>query len=106
MFIDVLYPQKGHTLSANLDFGDFEGYNTSMPKLTGRPKKPARHRKAEILKLRLESSEKRAFQDAADIAGIPLSAWLRERARRAAVRELEEAGRRIAFLHVASEDDT
>lgn len=82
----------------------FWGYISVMKKTIGRPKKAAQRLKVEILKVRLEPAEKKAFQDAADIAGIPLSAWFRERARRAAVRELEDAGRRIAFLPVVTED--
>jgi uncharacterized protein (DUF1778 family) len=50
------------------------------------------------LELRLEEAEKRAFQKAAEYAGIALSSWVRERLRRAAVRELEEAAIPIAFL--------
>jgi len=54
--------------------------------------------KSEFMKIRIEPAEKRAFQEAADMAGVALSAWMRERLRRAARRELEEAGRQIAFL--------
>lgn len=54
--------------------------------------------KTDIIRLRVQSEEKQAFQDAADIAGMTLSAWVRERLRRAARRELEEAGKKIAFL--------
>ena len=54
--------------------------------------------KTEIVRLRVDPDEKRSFQDAADLAGIPLSAWARERLRKAARQELEAAGRQIAFL--------
>jgi uncharacterized protein (DUF1778 family) len=54
--------------------------------------------KTEFMQLRLQSDEKRAFQEAADLAGIPLSAWVRERLRWAATRELEQASRPVAFL--------
>jgi uncharacterized protein (DUF1778 family) len=54
--------------------------------------------KTDTLKLRLSTAEKEAFQDAADLSGIALSAWIRERLRRTATRELEDAGREIAFL--------
>lgn len=50
------------------------------------------------LDIRLEAGEKEAFKEAAEFAGIPLSAWVRERLRRAARRELEAAGRPIPFL--------
>ena len=47
--------------------------------------------RTEYLELRLTEPEKRAFSQAAAIAGVALSTWVRERLRRAAVRELEEA---------------
>jgi len=50
------------------------------------------------MEIRVSPEEKAAFQAAAQLAGIPLSAWVRERLRRAAVRELEDAGQEIAFL--------
>lgn len=56
--------------------------------------------KTDTLKLRLSPAEKQAFQDAADLSGIAVSAWIRERLRRAATRELEDAGREIAFLRI------
>jgi uncharacterized protein (DUF1778 family) len=62
----------------------------------GRPKK-TQVRDAH-LEVRVDADEKKAFQDAADLAGIPMSAWVRERLRRAAIRELEEAAIPIAFL--------
>jgi hypothetical protein len=46
----------------------------------------------------LEVAEKQAFKDAAELAGLPLSTWVRERLRRAAREELEEAHRPVAFL--------
>jgi hypothetical protein len=48
--------------------------------------------------VKLEATEKEAFKDAADLAGVPLSTWVRERLRQIAVRELEKAARPIAFL--------
>jgi hypothetical protein len=42
--------------------------------------------------------EKRGFQAAADLAGIPLSSWVRERLRLAAIRDLENAGLKIPFI--------
>lgn len=52
----------------------------------------------EALLVRLESTEKEAFKDAANLAGVPLSTWVRERLRQVAVRELENAALPIAFL--------
>lgn len=54
--------------------------------------------KSEEIKVRLTADEKRAFEEAAEISGISVSAWMRERLRRAAVRELEEASRPIPFI--------
>jgi uncharacterized protein (DUF1778 family) len=54
--------------------------------------------KTELVKMRLSAPEKATFQQAADLAGIPLSAWMRERLRKAAVKELEDASLPIAFL--------
>ncbi len=52
------------------------------------------------MKVRLTVDEKTRFEEAAKIAGISLSAWMRERLRRAAVRELEDASRTIPFIHM------
>jgi hypothetical protein len=54
--------------------------------------------KGELLQIRLSAKEKLAFRESAELAGLAISAWVRERLRRAAVRELEEAARPIAFL--------
>jgi len=59
----------------------------------GRPRKSSARRKSESILIRLELAEKQAFEDAANFAGIALSAWVRERLRRIATRELEAAGR-------------
>jgi hypothetical protein len=55
-------------------------------------------RKAELLQVRIDSAEKEAFTEAATLAGIALSAWVRERLRMNAARELEAAQRSVAFL--------
>ena len=64
----------------------------------GRPPKEANKLRDQPLLVRLESSEKEAFRDAAELAGVPLSTWVRERLRQIAIRELEKASRPIAFL--------
>jgi len=48
--------------------------------------------------IRVTVAEKDAFELAASLAGISLSSWVRERLRLAAIRELESAGKRIAFI--------
>lgn len=65
----------------------------------GRPKKNANASKILAVKFRLGVQEKAAFQDAANLAGIDLSAWIRERLRKDARLELEDAGLPVAFLN-------
>jgi predicted HicB family RNase H-like nuclease len=67
-------------------------------------RKRAGEPKTDNMLVRLQPTEKEAFQDAADIAGIPLSNWVRERLRRAAIRELEAASQPIAFLRHLTSD--
>lgn len=52
----------------------------------------------QVLQIRLTEDEKRGFQSAANLAGLPLSSWTRERLRLAAIRELESAGKKIPFV--------
>jgi hypothetical protein len=61
-------------------------YNSGMS-----PAKRKSETREGTLEVRLYESEKQAFQIAADLSGIPLSSWVRERLRRLATRELEEA---------------
>ena len=53
--------------------------------------------KSEIVRLRLSVDEKRAFERAAELSGLTVSAWIRERLRRAARIEMEEMGERVPF---------
>jgi len=64
----------------------------------GRPKKSAGAAMGEYVEFRLDANEKKAFQDAADLAGMALSVWVRERLRKASRKELEDAERPVAFL--------
>lgn len=50
------------------------------------------------LNIRVAATEKAAFDRAAEVAGVPLSAWMRERLRTIARRELQEAGEAVPFL--------
>lgn len=54
--------------------------------------------KAQVLQIRLSEAEKQGFVSAAGLAGVPLSSWVRERLRLAAIRELESAGQKIPFV--------
>jgi hypothetical protein len=69
-----------------------------MARKRGRPPVDPEKAKAIHLDIRLEVAEKQAFKDAADLAGLGLSAWIRERLRRAARKELEEASLPVSFL--------
>jgi hypothetical protein len=70
----------------------------------GRPRKQQAETKSETILIRLERGEKEGFRTAAEVAGIDLSAWMRERLRRVARQELEEARLPIPFLqHVFEE---
>lgn len=64
----------------------------------GRPSKNPDELRNEDLLVKLKADEKAAFKDAAQLAGLPLSSWVRERLRRVAIRELGEAARPIPFL--------
>lgn len=73
--------------------------NTSKTKKArrGRPPKGSGLAKSESVLIRMEPREKAAFTEAAVIAGVPLSVWIRERLRRVARDELREAGKELPF---------
>jgi hypothetical protein len=48
--------------------------------------------------IRVDPAEKQAFDEAAKLAGLSASAWARTVLRRAAMREFEDAGRRLDFF--------
>jgi len=50
------------------------------------------------LQVRLSSAEKAAFENAALAAGVSMSAWVRERLRRAARDELQSSGIKVPFI--------
>jgi uncharacterized protein (DUF1778 family) len=68
----------------------------SKPVKRGRPPKAKPRQK--LLEVRLDTEEKQAFKDAAELSGLGLSTWVRERLRQIARKELEDAGRKVAFL--------
>jgi hypothetical protein len=67
----------------------------------GRPVKAPGELRNEDLLVKLKADEKEAFKDAADLAGVSLSTWVRERLRQVAIRELQSASQPIAFLRHA-----
>ena len=70
-----------------------------MAKRKGRPPKGAGKTKAEFLQVRVDEAEKRAFNAAAELAGLDLSGWVRERLRLLARRELQKGGQSVPFLN-------
>lgn len=69
-----------------------------MANRRGRPRVAPGKTKAEYLEVRLAATEKQAFKEAAELAGLELSSWVRERLRLAAREELGKAGRAVPFL--------
>lgn len=59
---------------------------------------PMKMKRDAVQIVRLATDEKKAFKDAAIVAGVSLSAWIRERLRRAARNELQDADQPVAFL--------
>jgi uncharacterized protein (DUF1778 family) len=55
-------------------------------------------RKEDYMELRLDASEKETFVQAAKVAGMSLSGWVRDRLRRASRKELEDMDMPVAFL--------
>ena len=63
----------------------------------GRPPKEDGDLRSKSLLVRLDPQEQQAFKEAAKAAGLPLSAWVRERLRQMARRELGNLGLPVAF---------
>jgi uncharacterized protein (DUF1778 family) len=58
--------------------------------------------RSEVIEVRVSEDEKEAFRQIAELSGTTLSAWARERLRKAAARELEAEGRQVPFYqHLA-----
>ena len=64
----------------------------------GRPKKSPDQVMARYLQVRLQDTEHDDFAEAAELAGVPLSTWVRERLRIVARKELESYGKEASFL--------
>jgi uncharacterized protein (DUF1778 family) len=71
---------------------------TNTQKRIGRPPKDPDKKKGLRLDMRLDEYEKEGFRMAAEMAGLELSGWIRERLRRAAKKELEDAGKKVPFI--------
>jgi hypothetical protein len=59
----------------------------------GRPPKPPEDRLTERLDVRADPADKSQFEQAAQLAGMKLSDWIRERLKEAAKAELRRASR-------------
>jgi uncharacterized protein (DUF1778 family) len=68
----------------------------------GRPRAP----KSVPLTVRLSAQEKATFDRAAELAGISLSSWIRERLRAASLRELDFIGELAPFLATSAKGKT
>jgi predicted HicB family RNase H-like nuclease len=66
-------------------------------KKMGRPPKPKSEQKGRYLQVRVDDAEKAAFDRAARLSGIDLSAWVRERLRGVARKEIMAVGEKAAF---------
>lgn len=55
----------------------------------------------ERVEMRMTRAEKQSFVEAAEIAGLDLSSWVRMRLRQTARKELQDANREVAFLSEA-----
>ena len=64
-----------------------------MKTKAGRPKMEPEERKDALILLRTDDAEKAEFNDAAQAAGMKLSAWIRDRLSAVAKRELRNASR-------------
>lgn len=60
-------------------------------KKRGRPKKDDNVAKRRTIQIRLSNAEKQAFSEAADLSGLPLSLWARERLRKAAREDVRKS---------------
>jgi len=69
-----------------------------MKNKRGRPPIQVVDIKSRYLQVRINQAEKAGFDNAAELAGLPLSTWVRERLRKIAVQELRDHGQPIPFL--------
>jgi hypothetical protein len=64
----------------------------------GRPPGSTGKARGAVLQFRVSDQENAGFGQAAELAGLTVSAWARERLRQMCRRELEEHGRIVPFL--------
>jgi hypothetical protein len=84
-------------MAIDLDiFSIYTGGMGTKKKKRGRPPKTTGV-KSESFLLRMEPEERAGFAAAADLDGLPLSAWMRTRLRTMAAYELEQAGKPVPW---------
>jgi hypothetical protein len=102
LFLSYCTDIKGTVKVFLLDLYLFYRYNNVMKsnikRGPGRPPKGSGEKKDEYLEVRLETNEKQAFNEAAKLAGLQLSTWVRARLRVIARKELEDADLPVAFM--------
>jgi hypothetical protein len=54
--------------------------------------------KTDVIQVRMSADEKLSFERAAEVGGVSLSAWVRNRLRAAALNELQGAGLKVPFV--------
>jgi len=69
-----------------------------MSKKQGASRKAESDLKSSVTQIRLLAAEKAGFEEAAELSGLSLSAWMRERLRLIAKKELEQHGKTPPFL--------
>jgi Protein of unknown function (DUF1778). len=71
---------------------------TPGTKRRGRPRNGSGQIKGFRLEMRVDEGEKEAFRVAAELSGLEMSGWIRERLRAAARKELSGAGKPVPNL--------
>ena len=74
---------------------------TPSNKRRGRPPLGSDKIKGIRLDMRLDEREKEGFRAAAELSGLDMSSWIRERLRSVAWKELERAGKPVPFIKQA-----
>lgn len=98
-FYPLMYRHYLYGKAHDLVFFGFCLYTFFMDtKRLGRPPKGSDKIKSIRLDMRLNEAEKEGFRAAAELSGLDLSAWIRERLRQVAWKELEKAGRPVPFI--------
>ena len=72
----------------------------------GRPEGSTGKARDELIQMRVNAVEKQGFSNAAQLSGLTVSAWARERLRCICREELETAGQNVPFLSGQDERKT